>query len=161
MWTSPLRFPHYIPLFEKESTGLFRTLVDRSAEDQLRVRDRQVEWQAARAGDRRYRLACILQASLSPPAPICGLLFFKSASWPTRQLLPWRLGRLRQFKFSPETPRWLPWRFWLQTPNHNVCFPATGAPGPLAPTPRACSSVTGTGPIPHRRTQALLPQTLR
>ena len=28
MWKIPLQFPHYIPLFEKGSTGLFRTLVD-------------------------------------------------------------------------------------------------------------------------------------
>ena len=31
---SRLQFPHYIPLFEKESIGPSRTLADRSAEDQ-------------------------------------------------------------------------------------------------------------------------------
>ncbi len=31
---SPLQFPHYIPLFEKESTGRSRMLADRSAEYQ-------------------------------------------------------------------------------------------------------------------------------
>ena len=31
---SRLQFPHYIPLFEKESTGPSRTLADRSAENQ-------------------------------------------------------------------------------------------------------------------------------
>ena len=33
-WISPLQFPHYIPLFEKESTGRSRMLADRSAEYQ-------------------------------------------------------------------------------------------------------------------------------
>ena len=44
-----------------------------------------MEWQAARAPDRRYRVVCILQASPSRPGAICGLLFFELASWPTRR----------------------------------------------------------------------------
>ena len=32
IWFGPLRFPHYIPLIKKESTGPSRTLEDRSAE---------------------------------------------------------------------------------------------------------------------------------
>ena len=34
LWVSPLKSPHYIPLFEKESAGPSRTFVDRSAEYQ-------------------------------------------------------------------------------------------------------------------------------
>ena len=34
LWINPLQFPHFIPLFEKESTGRSRTLADRSTEYQ-------------------------------------------------------------------------------------------------------------------------------
>ena len=32
LWISPLQFPHYIPLFEKEPTGRSRMLADRSSD---------------------------------------------------------------------------------------------------------------------------------
>ena len=66
LWISPLQSPHYIPLFEKEPTGRSRMLVDGSAEYQPWVRAHQVEWQAARASDRRS-LVC---APSGPPADL-------------------------------------------------------------------------------------------
>lgn len=35
-----------------------------------------MEWQAARATERRYPIVCILQACPSQPLAICGLQFF-------------------------------------------------------------------------------------
>ena len=42
-------------------------------------------WQAARALDRRYRVAASSRLPLLGLGAICGLLFFELASWPTRQ----------------------------------------------------------------------------